>query len=159
MTAETSGVDGVRLLCECMEMNLHDASSQTPPSLRLWCVISQTLRLVFHYSWYTGERGRRGGYRGDRVGRRRRQSLSWVAEHSVTYLMSFMHVRYLLCVLRRRLIISFIMHGFTFSQGWKWLCRKFSGPHPYLGRQTMVDPCGKKREKKRKRGKKVKWAS
>lgn len=109
MNAETLDVDGVRLLWKCMEMSLGAAFSQPlPPSLRLWCVISQTARLVFHYSSRTGKRERGGAglrQRGDRVGRRgggyRWQSLYWVAELSVTYLMSFMHARNLLCVLGR----------------------------------------------------------
>lgn len=110
MNTETLDVDGVRLLCKCMEMNLQDAFLRSLPSVCLWCVISQTVRRVFHYSWRTGKKEQGGvRQRGDGVGRsrgRRRgggylwQSLSWVAEHSVTYLMSFMHARNLLCVLR-----------------------------------------------------------
>lgn len=125
MNAETIDVDGVWLLWKWMEMNLQDAFS-TISSLgwSLMCDFT-TVRLVFHYSWLAGKGGGGVRQRGDRVGwsggRRTGgaylwQSLSRVAEHSVTYLMSFMRARNLLCVLRREahnIIHNAWIHLFT----------------------------------------------
>lgn len=64
------------------------------------------------------------------------QSLSWLAEHSVTYLMSIMHLCHLLCILRRE--THNIIHNACIMVGHKdpliqgersdiQLCRKLTG--------------------------------
>lgn len=121
MNAEMLDVDGVRLLWKCMEMSLRNAFF---PSPFLWSVFDVRFHKRCNSCFITAGAQKKGvgvRQRGERVGRRGGggylwQSLSWVAERSVTYLMSFMHARNLLCVLRREahnMIHNAWIHLFT----------------------------------------------
>lgn len=79
-----------RLLWKCMEMSL--CATFLYSVFDVW-FHKKRLRSCFIAAGTQKERERGKEYLW--------QSLSWLAEHSVTYLMSIMHLCHLLCVLRR----------------------------------------------------------